>query len=108
MSKFYINVAMPEYRGAPMPEFNERSLNESRILDAERAKECEIYFDKSKNIGVCKWMTQASERPSDQFFAEVKRVFKAVGVPVGTAIEIEYGIRDNGWDNMLSYECIVD
>ena len=108
MNKFYINVAMPAYRGAPMPKFSERFFNESRILDAERAKDCEIYFDNSKNIGVCKWMTQASERPSDQFFAEVKRVFKAVGVPVGTTIEIEYGIRDNGWGNMLSYECIVD
>ena len=108
MSKIYIPVAAPTYRGAPMPKFGVKSINESRILDAERAKECEIYFDNVKNLGICKWMTQDSERPSDKFFAEVKRVFKTVGAPVGTTIKIKYGIRDDGWDNMLSYECIVD
>ncbi len=99
----YIPVRGPSCRGAPQPAFNVKSFNERRIFDAERAKECQVYFDTDTKVGHVEWLTQESEKPSPDFFKEVKRVFKAIGVGSGTKIEIIYGIRDGGWKKAKTY-----
>ena len=107
MKSVNIKVIGPDYRGAPQPKFSEKCFNESMILDGERAKECRVYFDTEKNVGRVEWLTQESEKISPEFLKETLRVFKAVGAPRGSKIEIRYGIRDGGWMECKKYSRTV-
>lgn len=77
--EFWIDVAAPEYRGAPAPKFNPKAINEPRIPDGMRYKE---YTWSEEGDGVIlDWVTQETYTPEDRevFKAEVKRALKANG-----------------------------
>lgn len=77
--EFWIDVAAPEYRGAPAPKFNPKAINEPRIPDGMRYTE---YTWSEEGDGVIlDWVTQETYTPEDRevFKAEVERALKANG-----------------------------
>lgn len=92
--KKYIDVAYPEYRGAPMPEFDPMSINESRFEDGLRYKYCDIYID--RQVGYVNWLAEANSNPSDAWESEIKRTFKANGLKDGSTIHVKFGSRSTG------------
>ena len=93
--KKYIDVACPEYRGAPMPEFDPKSINESRFEDDLRFKNYDAYID--RHVGYVNWLAEANSNPSDAWEAEIKRAFKANGLKNGSTIHVKFGSRDTGY-----------
>lgn len=80
--EFWIDVAAPEYRGAPAPKFNPKVINEPRIPDGMRYKEYTWSEDEFTDGGVIlDWVTQETYTPEDReaFKSEVKRALKANG-----------------------------
>lgn len=80
--EFWIDVAAPEYRGAPAPKFNPKAINEPRIPDGMRYKEYTWSEDEFTDGGVIlDWVTQETYTPEDRevFKAEVKRALKENG-----------------------------
>ena len=80
--EFWIDVAAPEYRGAPAPKFNPKAINEPRIPDGMRYKEYTWSEDEFTDGDVIlDWVTQETYTPEDReaFKAEVKRALKANG-----------------------------
>lgn len=80
--EFWIDVAAPEYRGAPAPKFNPKAINEPRIPDGMRYKEYTWSEDEFTDGGVIlDWVTQETYTPEDReaFKSEVKRALKANG-----------------------------
>lgn len=80
--EFWIDVASPEYRGAPAPKFNPKAINEPRIPDGMRYKEYTWSEDEFTDGGVIlDWVTQETYTPEDReaFKAEVERALKANG-----------------------------
>lgn len=90
--EFWINVAAPEYRGAPAPKFNPKAINEPRIPDGMRYKE---YTWSEEGDGVIlDWVTQETYTPEDRevFKAEVKRALKANGFK--GKVQVNLNVRD--------------
>lgn len=80
--EFWIDVAAPEYRGAPAPKFDPKAINEPRIPDGMRCKEYTWSEDEFTDGGVIlDWVTQETYTPEDRevFKAEVKRALKENG-----------------------------
>ena len=80
--EFWIDVAAPEYRGAPAPKFNPKAINEPRIPDGMRYKEYTWSEDEFTDGDVIlDWVTQETYTPEDReaFKSEVKRALKANG-----------------------------
>lgn len=80
--EFWIDVASPEYRGAPAPKFNPKAINEPRIPDGMRYKEYTWSEDEFTDGGVIlDWVTQETYTPEDReaFKAEVRRALKENG-----------------------------
>jgi len=80
--EFWIDVATPEYRGAPAPKFNPKAINEPRIPDGMRYKEYTWSEDEFTDGGVIlDWVTQETYTPEDRkvFKAEVVRALKENG-----------------------------
>ena len=80
--EFWIDVASPEYRGAPAPKFNPKAINEPRIPDGMRYKEYTWSEDEYVDGGVIlDWVTQETYTPEDRevFKAEVTRALKENG-----------------------------
>lgn len=101
MKTLEIMLNSPEYRGAPMPEWNELAVNESAFEDECRAKTwrleaCINKKDPSKSYGLVYWLSQDAERSTDRFIAEIVRAFKANGLVSGNVIGIDFGSRDTG------------
>ncbi len=70
--EFWIDVASPEYRGAPAPKFDPKAINEPRIPDGMRYKEYTWSEDEFTDGGVIlDWVTQETYTPED------REVFKA-------------------------------
>lgn len=96
-----IDVAGPEYRGAPYPRFNPKKINESKFEDGLRAKEWEtcITSDKTGEIktGEISWKSQVDEDPTEAWENEVKRAFAANGLKKGATIYVKFGSRDTGF-----------
>lgn len=87
-----IDVATPEYHGAPCPAFDEKSVNESRFEDSLRAKSWSVTA--SNGVGYVDWLSQECEDPSEAWEAELKRAFKANGFT--GVIHVKFGSRDSG------------
>lgn len=80
--EFWIDVASPEYKGAPAPKFDPKAINEPRIPDGMRYKEYTWSDDEFTDGGVIlDWVTQETYTPEDRevFKAEVKRALKENG-----------------------------
>ena len=77
--EFWIDVAAPEYRGAPAPKFDPKAINEPRIPDGMRCKES-TWSEEGDGV-ILDWVTQETYTPEDRevFKAEVKRALKANG-----------------------------
>lgn len=93
----YINVAGPEYRGASVPQFDPKSINESKFEDGLRYKECNAYIDIDDQIGYVRWLAQENDNPSYAWETEIKRAFKENGLKDGSTIHIEFGSIDTGY-----------
>ena len=91
----HINVAGPAYRGATIPKFKPKSVNESRFEDGLRCKEYNIYIDGQD--GYIKWLAQAGDGPTSAWEDEIKRAFKENGLKDGSTIHIEFGSRSTGY-----------
>lgn len=92
--EFWIDVAAPEYRGAPAPKFNPKAINEPRIPDGMRYKEYTWSEDEFTDGGVIlDWVTQETYTPEDRevFKAEVKRALKENGFK-GT-VQVNLNVR---------------
>lgn len=91
----YIIVACPAYRGASVPQFDPKSINESKFEDDLRYKEYNAYID--GQVGYVKWLAQENDNPSYAWETEIKRAFKENGLKDGSTIHIEFGSRDTGY-----------
>lgn len=96
-SNIYIDIAAPEYRGAPYPKFNKKKVNESKFEDGLRAKSCCLDIDRTKSRGTVSWLSQLDEHPSSAWKCEIKRAFKANGLKCGSTINCKFGSRDTGY-----------
>lgn len=96
-ANIYIDVAAPEYRGAPYPEFDKKKVNESKFGDGLRVKSCCLVMDGSKSHGTVSWLSQLDEYPSFAWECEIKRAFKANGLKPGSIIHCKFGSRDTGY-----------
>lgn len=97
MDKFCeINVAGPEFRGAPYPKFDPKQINESKFEDGLRAKWYDASINLNENTGHVVWESQEDENPTGAWEDEVMRAFKENGLKPGSTIRVEFGSRDTG------------
>ena len=94
----HLNVACPAYRGAPAPQFDPKSINESRFEDDLRYKEYDAYID--DQVGYIQWLAQENANPSDAWETEIKRAFKENDLKDCSIIHVEFGSRDTGYAYM--------
>lgn len=90
-----IDVACPDYLGAPYPPFDEMAINESKFEHNQRYKECYAYIEDGH--GYVEWLSQLDENPSEAWENEVKRAFIANGLKTGDEIKVKFGSRDIGY-----------
>ena len=90
-----IDVACSEYRGAPYPKFEKKSINESAFEDGLRFKECEAYV--KNGCGFVWWLSQIDEDPTVAWEREVMRAFKANGLKSKSKIYVKFGSRDTDY-----------
>ncbi len=90
-----IDVNSPEYRGAPMPAFNARRVNESEFEDELRYKECSVTIEDGR--GCVSWLSQEGDDPTERWENEIKRAFAENGLKPGSAIDVKFGSRDVGY-----------
>ena len=97
MDKFCeINVAGPEFRGAPYPKFDPKKINESNFEDGLRPKWYDASINLTENTGHVVWESQEDENPTGAWEDEVMRAFKENGLKSGSTIRVEFGSRDTG------------
>ena len=94
VDEVWIDVAAPEYRGAPYPSFDEKCINEFKFEDGLRYKTYEAVI--RDGTGHIEWLSQEEDHSTSAWDDEIARAFKANGLKAGSLISVRFGSRDTG------------